>query len=703
MTRILTLVAFAALVTALFRLPHPDKDRLAALRSGELLAAPLVGQDAGADEAARALWEALLGSPAASRTEPGTVRLRMGSTRVSRGAAAADPQLDAEFRRALARGLRSIEASNPEAVPLLELIGRQDAVDDGADFVLHVAAETLRLEVETPGGESLRAEVEWRPADRGSLAPPILAILIAILFRQPVLALFAGVFAGAFLLRSPDGAAWAAALPLALRDVFGVYFWNELIENFRQELVAFVLMMLAMVGIMTRAGGLRGLMDLVSSFARDARRTQIATWLMGLVIFFDDYANTILVGSTMRPLCDRVKVAREKLAYIVDSTAAPVAGLSIFSTWIAFEVSTFSAQLPDVGLAASDGYGVFIQTLPYRFYCIFTLVFVGVIAVSGRDFGPMLTAERRARAGQLLRKGAKPMVGDAATKLEAAQGVEPRAMRAVIPVALFLGITLFEIFRVGGAWDLGADLFTLQGLADVLANGESMRAMAVGSGAGMLSAAVLAAAAGIAREILPAAWAAVRSMLIAIVILYLAWMIGAICTDLGTASYLTVLLGDAINPLLLPCILFVLSAVVAFSTGSSWGTMSILLPIVVGMAFALGESTALGGTLLMVISIGAVLEGAIFGDHCSPISDTTIMSSIASASDHIDHVRTQAPYAVVTMLLALGLGYAPAAFLGLSPWIGILSGIIVIVAGIRLIGKSADSPSSAHPRTTQPA
>ncbi|MFT5050107.1 MAG: Na+/H+ antiporter NhaC [Chlamydiales bacterium] len=693
-------VAVLLMVKALFSLPQPDVGRLGALRSADLLAAPVQG-----DQDERPLWKALLATSAASNDGQGHTLLRLGSVRVSgvESGAEADPELDDEFRRAIARGLRSIQASNPESLPELELVGLEGPVENGAAFVLTVTPDSLSVAIETAQDEPLVTEMEWRPAGRGSLIPPVAAILIAVLFRQPVLALFFGVLGGAFLLRSAAGVAWTSALPLGMRDVFDVYLRNELFAGDRQYIIGFVLMMLAMVGIMTRAGGIRGLMDIIARFAHDARRTQIATWLMGLVVFFDDYANTILVGATMRPLSDRFKVAREKLAYIVDSTAAPVAGLSIFSTWIAFEVSTFSAQLPDVGMAASDGYGIFIQTLPYRFYCIFTLIFVGTVVISGRDFGPMLRAERRARAGKVLRDGARPMVGDAATKLEAAEGVSPSAMRALIPLALFLGLTLVEIFRTGGAMELGADLLTLQGLADVLSKGNPMRALALGSAAGMLGAAGLALGAGIAREILPAAWAAVRSMLVAILILYLAWMIGAICRDLGTASYLTVLLGNAINPLILPCILFVLSGVVAFSTGSSWSTMSILLPIVVGMAFALGETTALGGTLLMVISIGAVLEGAIFGDHCSPISDTTIMSSIASASDHIDHVRTQAPYSVVTMLLALGLGYAPVAFLGLDPWIGILAGTVAIVVGMRFFGTRAEAPPTGTPQSTQAA
>jgi Na+/H+ antiporter NhaC len=218
----------------------------------------------------------------------------------------------------------------------------------------------------------------------------------------------------------------------------------------------------------------------------------------------------------------------------------------------------------------------------------------------------------------------------------------------------------------------------------------------IGSGAGLIVAALFAVQAGQTLEIPHAAWSAVKSMMVAIFILYLAWMIGGVCASLGTASYLTVLLGDAISPLALPAILFVLSGVVAFSTGSSWSTMSILLPLVVWLSFNLGESVEIGGYALMIISIGAVLEGAIFGDHCSPISDTTIMSSISSASDHIDHVRTQAPYALVAMVVALVVGYFPCTFLGLNPFLAMALGVATLVAIVFIYGRKAVAESAAN-------
>jgi Na+/H+ antiporter NhaC len=442
-------------------------------------------------------------------------------------------------------------------------------------------------------------------------------------------------------------------------------------------------------------------MERLAVLARDARRTQIATWLMGLAVFFDDYANTVLVGSTMRSLADKFRVSREKLAYIVDSTAAPVAGISILSTWIAFEVSTFSPSLPDAELGSNQGYAIFLQTLPYRFYCILALVMVALVAFTGRDFGPMLKAERRVRGGQLLRDGAVPMVGEAATRLSTATGVTVRASTAIVPLALFVATVLGYILVAGGAFELGARFFTLEGVTFVIGNGSGNAPLMYGSLVGLIAASLLAMRVKLPlREALLAAFDSLRSMGVAIAILYLAWSLSAVCAVIGTATFLSVSLGDALPWMILPATLFMLSGAIAFATGTSWGTMTILLPLVVGLAYTLGydsiealhgmEAQRAAGLALVVISIGAVLEGAIFGDHCSPISDTTVMSSISTACDHFDHVRTQAPYALLTMTVALVCGYFPATFLGWNPFFCLGLGVVALVLFPRVYGKRAD-------------
>jgi len=707
------LLPFAIALTALvgvFFLPPGSRAELGVLAAYQaLLDAEMADPDG---EGTLAVHEAWLASDAfvpAAGEQP--ARLLLGGVRFADASEQAEPdfEIHAELRDALVRALRQVSSKSGLD---LELVGASTPVAGGLT-VLATIDDTqldLRWHVDAPqdapailAGPERSVQVPFKAPGPTSLLPPLVAIALAVLLRRPVVSLFLGVLAGALLLRlgSPDNLVVEGAKGLV--DVFQVFFWNEFADSDRRLVVGFVIAMLAMVGVITKNGGIRGLMNYVARLAKTARSTQVATYLMGLLVFFDDYANTILVGSTMRPLADRFRIAREKLAYIVDSTAAPVAGLSIFSTWIAFEVSTFSAQLPMAGLTPDDGYRVFIDTLPYRFYCILALVMVGLVTATGRDFGPMLKAEERARrTGQLVREGGTPMVGDVATAMEPAKGVEIRAWRALVPLLVFVFVTCFTILQTGGAFAEGApSLFSIEGLSAVLGDGNSYVALWRGSSLGFLTAVVASLLGGLRSEILDAAWKTLRSMGVALAILYLAWMIGSVCTELGTASYLTVMLDEMEYPLALPVILFVLSGAIAFATGSSWSTMSILLPLVVGLSFALGESYGatnpgvIDGYMLMLLSIGAVLEGSIFGDHCSPISDTTVLSSVASASDHIDHVRTQAPYAFLTMVVAIAAGYLPAAAFGLHPAWSLAGGALLLWISLRILGERADERSAA--------
>ncbi|MCZ6596294.1 MAG: Na+/H+ antiporter NhaC family protein [Planctomycetota bacterium] len=692
MGRVAAVLAAVAVVASVFLLPEVNPVGLAAQQAGLLL-----GSEDGDGESE--IGKALLDAATPSGVDRHQVVLYGVGLEVI-GFEESDLIYPGVARRSLVIGIRNIAAQRGMT---LDIVGEHAGNEGrgGATFLLTVAPDTwtLRYSIDDSSEPPILVTREFNPPRRTSVLPPLIAIALAILIRRPLPALFLGVLAGAFLVRRSAGDGLLQTSGGAFADVFSGYFWPELIDPERYMIIGFVVCMLAMVGVMTRSGGIRGVMDAIARLAGTVRSTQIATYLMGLAIFFDDYANTILVGSTMRPLTDRLKIAREKLAYIVDSTAAPVAGLSVFSTWIAFEVSTFSAQLPAAGLVAEDGYSVFLKTLPYRFYCIFALVLVGLVVVLGRDFGPMLSAERRARTtGKLVRDGGHPLVSGKATSMAPAEGITPRSWRAIAPVLTFIGVTLLEIVRSGGGFAMSAgDLFSIQGMTTVLYDGSGSQPLLVGSLAGLIVAALGAVLAGIGRDIPRAAWTTLRSMGIAILILYLAWMIGAVCRDLGTASWLTALVGDAIDPLMLPGALFVLAGFIAFATGSSWSTMSILLPLVVVLAYNLGvntelaESSVLSGRLLMVMSIGAVLEGAIFGDHCSPISDTTVMSSIASASDHLDHVRTQAPYAVLAMLLALVCGYFPVTYFGLSPFVGIGLGIAALVVILLVFGRRSSS------------
>ncbi|MHC4378592.1 MAG: Na+/H+ antiporter NhaC family protein, partial [Planctomycetota bacterium] len=452
--RLAAALLFAALLFFAFPGATADREaRLAALDAGSLVQAELPGAD-GATLAGRVL--------ALARETDDGLELELGP--VSFADAPAD--LDGATRRSLVTGLRAAADGVSLAV-----VGEREAVPGAAAFTLRRTEAGLELQAALPGADAaLTVEAPWTPPNRTSLIPPILAISLAIALRRPLLSLMCGVLAGAVLAQVRGGAAGGGALLQGLVDVPTVYFsnrvWNPDDGLNNVYIVLFVVLMLAMVGNLTLNGGIQGLMNTLRKAAKGPRSTQTTAYGMGLAVFFDDYANTVLVGSTMRPLTDRFRISREKLAYIVDSTAAPVAGLSVVSTWIAFEVSTFSAQLPAAGLTPGDGYAVFLQTLPYRYYCWLALALVLLVVISGRDFGPMRRAEVRAReTGQVLGPDSQPMVGEQATTMEMAAGVEPRAWRALIPLATFIGVTLLEIARGGGAFAMSfGELFSLEGI-----------------------------------------------------------------------------------------------------------------------------------------------------------------------------------------------------------------------------------------------
>jgi Na+/H+ antiporter NhaC len=466
-------------------------------------------------------------------------------------------------------------------------------------------------------------------------------------------------------------------------------------------IVVFSLMLGGMVGLVSRSGGTLGLVESMRPFATSSRRGQLVTWLLGLVVFFDDYANTLLVGNTMRPVSDRLRISREKLAYIVDSTAAPVASIALISTWIGYEVSLIADALKEMG-SDQQAYGVFLQAIPYNFYPILALLFGLLVASMQRDFGPMLRAERRARAGKLLSDRAVPLAEFDSDALAPPPDKPRRWYNAALPVLVVLTITFVGLWltgraslAAGGDPAAGASLLQLgfEGVGRVFGAGDSFKALLWGSLGGCLVALSMATLQRILTltEALQAWTNGVRSMIPAFVILTLAWSIASVCSDLQTSGFMVAALSDHLAPGLLPALVFVLAALTAFATGTSWGTMGILIPLAVPTAYGVAQAAGLDaasaqGVLLGTVS--SVLAGAIFGDHCSPISDTTVMSSMSSACDHVDHVRTQLPYALAVGVVAILVGYLPAGF-GLSPWLCLAAGAALLAGLLHWLGRPA--------------
>ncbi len=529
-------------------------------------------------------------------------------------------------------------------------------------------------------GQSAIAELRVLPG-WVSLMPAFLAIAVALLLRNVVPALVLGLWLGSMALQE-------FSLPGAgkgLLDVFAVFIINALYDTDRVAIILFTMMIGGMVGIITRNGGMASIVRVVVSKAKTAVGGQVSVWLMGLMIFFDDYANTLVVGNTARPITDHLKISREKLAYIVDSTAAPVVCLFLITTWIGYQVSLIDQAKADIdALSGTTAYSLFLHSIPYSFYPILAIVFVLAVAITGRDMGPMYKAEVRARRGTVRPERAEELPSMDADKLEAKPDVPMRAVNAFLPIMVLVGALGAGVIITGEG----------ETLTEIVGSANPYLSMMWASFVGALVAAAMSVGQKIlsAHETVDAWYGGARATLFGMIVLVLAWSMSDITADLNAKGYLISILGDTLPAALVPAVVFVLAAVTAFATGTSWGTMGILLPLVLPLTWAVmsvGGVADASGMHIMHSSIACVLAGAVWGDHCSPISDTTVLSSIASGCDHIEHVRTQMPYALIVGTVAIAIGTIPGGY-GMPPWISLVVGAVLLVGVLRFFGRNAD-------------
>ena len=515
-----------------------------------------------------------------------------------------------------------------------------------------------------------------------SIVPPLIAILLALIIRQVITALVAGIYIGAIFIYNYD----PFLAVLRFTDTIVI---DSLANHDHLVIIVFTLLFGGVIGIISKNGGTLGLSNVVTKIAKTARTGMIASWIMGLIIFFDDYANSLIIGNMMRPITDKLKVSREKLAYIVDSTSAPVASIFIISSWIGFELGLIDAGLKAIG-STQNAYDVFISTIPYRFYPIAALFFVFLTSYLKRDFGPMYHAEHRARTkGELFERGSfiEELKEDETIFKHKEKA---RWFNAAIPISIIVfGTTIALILT--GINKLEAQGITEYSLRDIIGNADSFSSLLWSS----FFACVVAIIMTVSQKILSLndsinGWSkGLQSMLFACVILVFAWAISAITTELKTADYLISILSDAIDPRFLPVLVFLICALISFSTGTSWGTMAIVMPIVIPLAYKLAHSfgwNLIDTDLIINGVVSSVLAGSVFGDHCSPIADTTILSSIASGSNHIDHVKTQLPYAILVGVVCMLLGDLATAFF-LNPYLAIILIFGVLTVILLLIGK----------------
>lgn len=501
-----------------------------------------------------------------------------------------------------------------------------------------------------------------------SLLPALVAIALCFRTKRVLASLFIGIWVGATIL-------------VGWNPIGGVtktlsYIVENAADSWNATILLFDFVIGGLIGLIYLSGGAQAFVKSVTKKVKTARGGQFAAWLFGLVIFFDDYANTAVVGNAFRAVSDKLRMSREKFSYIVDSTAAPIASLALISTWIGYEVGLIGDAIEGTSVIMTP-YTIFLNSIPYRFYSIFAILLVLAIALSGRDYGPMLKAEYRARTtGKVFRDGATPLSGG--SELKVLEGVPQKTINMVAPIAVLVGVSIFGMWWTGGG--TSAESFTA-----AISDADAMTALLWGATFAVIVAIIMYRVQGIGTlaNMMDAFIDGAKMMVLANLILLSAWSIGSVSSEIGTAPYVVEAVRGIISPLLLPMIIFLICNVISFATGTSWGTMAITMPIAVPLALSLGVP--------LPLAISAVLTGSVMGDHCSPLSDTTIMSSMFSGSDHMDHVKTQIPYAftasgvAVLAYLAAGTGMSVALILPL----GIVLVVILLYLFSAISAKSA--------------
>lgn len=544
------------------------------------------------------------------------------------------------------------------------------------------------------------------------LTPAVVAFLLAIFTRQMVPALVVGILVGAFMqLRClPNDSPFAAQNTVVggLRLAAEYYILGAIQEPPERDLahikiVIFTLVIGFVVGVLHRNGGAAGMVRVVAGAGQSPRRGALTAWLAGLVVFFDPYASCLIVGSSMRSAFDRLKLSRAKLAYIVDATAIPVASIALMGLWVGAEVGFIDKGLTGLAQPLRDAQGspmtgmsAFLASIPYRFYPIFAVILVFLVCLTGRDFGPMKRSEREAQG--------RPQTSD--TRLGDPTISAPAAPRArwwlgFFPIlVLLLGTVSLLVVTGGRALDAAvagsaqaADQAWWDRAGAILSHANPNMALFYAALAAAVVAVLLTVAARAcpAREAVDAGLDGLARMMPTVVVLVLVWAISALMLDLQLGAIVAERLASAQFPApWLPLAVFLGAAVVSFATGTSWATMAVLCPVTVDLSSRLMTGMEPATAITLVYSaVGSVLAGAVFGGHCSPISDTTVLSSIAAGCRHEEHVWTQMPYAIAGAVAQVALGNVLCGVYG-QPWyVGLGAGTVFLALVVLIFGRRA--------------
>lgn len=497
-----------------------------------------------------------------------------------------------------------------------------------------------------------------------ALLPPLVAIILCFITKRVLISLFLGIFVGGLIISGYN-------------PIMGVGYTLDTIvaqlgDSWNANLLIFNLLMGAGIAFIWKLNGSKALTDWARTRIKTKRGAGVGAWLLGVLVFFNDYCNAAIVGNTFRDISEEHKMSSEKLSFILDATAAPVATFFI-SDWIAFQIGMLNSGLDAAGLSGEmTPLVAYFKSIPMNIYCILTVLFVGVVVISQRDFGPMKKAEMRAeKEGKIIRDGGKSMLNVDSDLGKPMETAKPRLITFFLPIIVLVAVTLIGFYYTGLNEDTAGGK-----LIDILGAADAAKALLWGAFGMTFTGLILALGTRSMKlsEAMDAIIDGMKLMLLACVILVLAWSMGGITGEMNLAGFIVGLFGEGFPFALLPAVIFILGMGVAFATGTSWGTMTILTPIAIPLAYNITKDANLS-----VMMAGVVFSGAIFGDHCSPISDTTVLASIFAGADHIDHTLTQIPYALLVASVAM-VSYLVYGITRISPFIILPIALVGLIA-----------------------
>ena len=517
-----------------------------------------------------------------------------------------------------------------------------------------------------------------------SLLPPIVAIGLALITKEVYSSLFIGILTGGIVFAAASSSGFAGVFNTVVRD--GII--ANLSDKSNMGILVFLVILGIIVVLMNKAGGSRAYGDWAAKHIKTRAGASISTFVLGVLIFVDDYFNCLTVGSVMRPVTDKHKVSRAKLAYLIDSTAAPVCIIAPISSWAAAVSGTVKGV---------NGIQLFIRTIPYNLYALLTLMMVVFIALSDTDYGPMKRHEDNAKKGDLFTTKSTVYPEDAKPKHSKGKVID-----LLLPVAILIVMCVLGMLYTGG-------FFSGESFVNAFANCDACYGLALGSLGALLVIVIYFLLRRVLTfsECMDSVPAGFKQMVPAILILTFAWTLKTITSSLEAGAFVSDLVKSATAvKVLLPAILFVVALGLSFATGTSWGTFGILIPIVTEVFKGELASVTTSGQIpsMVIICISACLAGAVCGDHCSPISDTTIMASTGAQCDHVNHVSTQLPYAM-TVAGVCAAGYVLAGvvhnvFIVLGSSALVMLGVLVLIK-VRSTRKTADETQTDNDTSQQ--